>query len=642
MTPQMLFSTASKSYQRGQYTEALVSLNKLLDLSRDIETYALLAKTFKALGLKEEAAKTLVMAAELGGPRSEDFYAEAMQIHYDLGNEDMALSLGLPLLERAQKDPDVAFIIAKLFLKRGMKDMVRIFLPILSTSTNTQHNALSLSLLTGRPENPQDRETVVTLRERLPRSVIVMLAHLVFQREINAFDELERLQPLLDHNLKTSPKTILQAEAPFYNLHWLADEKLNKLAGYKPETFPKTHPAERLSMPHVWGEKIRIGYLSCDFWKSHATMKLFGAILGLHDKSRFDITLFCYTDEKYLKNDFDRSIWGNIVSVNDMDDAQAAQVIRDHNIDVLIDMKGHTRGSRAKILNHKAAPVQVAWLGFPGTTCNIDLDYIIGDKYVLPDRSKPHYWEKFCRLPESYQPNDPFNRPCRDLFTRADAKLPEDAFVFASFNATRKISLENINLWARILKATPDSVLWLMCKTNEARDNIRDRLEKHGIEQHRIVFTKFMPYQEHLARVPLADVGLDTFPVNGHTTTSEQLWAGLPVLTLKGTHFASRVSESLLRAIDLPEMVANDQEDYFRRAVDLYQNRQKVRDYKTRIADNRLVKPLFDAERFCRHLEAAFTLMAERAKQGLPADHIDVPALPARTEPFLVESAQLN
>jgi predicted O-linked N-acetylglucosamine transferase (SPINDLY family) len=639
LTPQTLFSNASKCYQRGKYHDALASLNKLLDHTRDVKTYTLLAKTLKALDLKDEAARTYVMAAELGGSRAEDFYAEAMRIYYDLGDEDMALSLGRPLLGRARKDADIAFIITKLFLKRGLKDMVRVFMPVLSTSKDNEHTKLALQLLTGQPENAQDRESIANLLQQFPKSTIITLGHLVFQREINAYDEVERLQPLITNMLARNPEAILRAESPFYNLHWLADERLNKIAGYNAKAYSEVQQAERRSMPHVWGEKIRIGYLSSDLWQAHATMKLLGAVLSLHDRSKFDITLFCYTKETHLnKTDFDRSVWGKVVTVRDMSDEEAAQAIRDHQIDILVEMKGHTLGSRAKILNHKAAPVQIAWLGFPGSTSNIDLDYVVGDRYVLPDHAKPHYWEKFCRMPESYQPNDPFNRPLRSLFTRANANLPEDAFVFGSFNATRKISLENINLWTRILKATPGSVLWLMCKSNEARDNIIKRFKKDGIDTKRVVFTKFVPYEEHLARLRLADVGLDTFPVNGHTTTSEQLWAGLPVLTMKGTHFASRVSESLLRAIDLPELIAEDADDYFRRAVDLFENRDKAKEYSRRLEENRLIQPLFDAERFCRHLEGAYEMMADRARQGLEPDHLDVPALPPRTAPFLIES----
>ncbi|MBP2548055.1 putative O-linked N-acetylglucosamine transferase (SPINDLY family) [Neorhizobium galegae] len=638
LSPQTLFSDASKSFHRGHFTEALTSLNKLLDHSKDAKTYSLLARTLVALGFREDAARTYVLAAELGGSRAEDHYAEAMKIYFDLGHDDLALSLGRPLLQRAQKDPELAFIITSLFMKRGEKDMVRVFLPALSMSENSQHNSLAFLLLTGTPENDRDRESVANLLSRMPNSLILIMAHLVAQREVNNYVEMERLQPRLER-IASNDRRLLGVETPFYNLHWLTDEAMNKLVSHKADAFPASHPQERLTMPHIWGQKIRIGYLSSDFWSQHATMKLFRAVLAAHDPDRFEVTLFCYTDPIHLEHDTGRENWGRIVNVRDLSYPATAQVIRDHNIDILVEMKGHTRGGRPGILNFKAAPVQVAWLGFPGTTVNIDLDYIIGDHYVLPDASKPHYWEKFCRLPETYQPNDPYERPRRDLFTRADANLPDDAFVFGSFNATRKISLANINLWIKLLKATPKSVLWIMCKSNDSRDNILRKLTTAGIETRRIVFTKVVSYEEHLARLSLADVGLDTYPYNGHTTTSEQLWAGLPVLTMKGQHFASRVSESLLNAIGVPELIAKDEADYLKRAVELYENPQEVKALRARLEENRLVKPLFDAERFCRHLETAYEMMADRARQKLAPDHLDVPALPPRTAPFLIEGA---
>jgi predicted O-linked N-acetylglucosamine transferase (SPINDLY family) len=636
LSPQTLFSDASKSFHRGHFTEALTSLNKLLDHSKDAKTYTLLARTLVALGFREDAARTYVLAAELGGSRAEDYYAEAMKIYFDLGQDDLALSLGRPLLQRAQKDPDLAFIITSLFMKRGEKDMVRVFLPALSMSENSQHNSLAFLLLTGTPENDRDRESVANLLSRMPNSLILIMAHLVAQREINNYAEMERLQPRLER-IASNDRRLLGVETPFYNLHWLTDEAMNKLVSYKADAFPATNPQERLTMPHTWGQKIRIGYLSSDFWSQHATMKLFRAVLEAHDPERFEVTLFCYTDPKHLEQETGRGNWGRIVNVRDLSYPATADVIRSHNIDILVEMKGHTRGGRPGILNFKAAPVQVAWLGFPGTTVNTDLDYIIGDHHVLPDSSKPHYWEKFCRMPETYQPNDPYERPRRDLFTRADAKLPQDAFVFGSFNATRKISLANINLWIKLLKATPKSVLWIMCKSNDSRDNILRKLTTAGIETKRIVFTKVVSYEEHLARLSLADVGLDTYPYNGHTTTSEQLWAGLPVLTMKGQHFASRVSESLLNAIGVPDLIAEDEADYLKQAVALYENPEKVKALRARLEENRLVKPLFDAERFCRHLETGYEMMADRARQKLAPEHIDIPALAARTQPFLIE-----
>ncbi|MGI2032573.1 glycosyl transferase [Rhizobium panacihumi] len=636
MTPQTLFADASKSFQCGRYTDALSILNRLLDHSKDDETYALLARTLLALNMREEAAHTYTLAAELGGPQADQYYAEAMKLYFELGNDDAALSLGLPILRKAQEDPDLAFIIASLFLKRGEKQAIRAFLPALSASSNSKHTSLAFALLSGAADDVKDRQALANMLEKMPRSLPLLMAYLVMQREINNYDEMERRQPQLDRILSSTPQKLLQIEAPFYNLTWLANEALNKKVGYFPDAYSKQKQKERRSAPHVWDKKIRIGYLSSDLWSHHATMKLLNAVLLAHDRERFDITLFCYTEEKYLGDQTEREKWGQIVSVRDMTDAQAARTIEQHGTDILVDLKGHTRGGRAMILNHSKVPVHVAWLGFPGTTVNVDLDYIIGDARVLPDKSKPHYWEKFCRLPECYQPNNPHQPAAkRDLYTREDAGLAKDAFVFASFNSTRKISLRTINLWIRVLKATADSVIWIMVKSPEAQANIEKKLIAGGIDRKRIAFTKMVAYHEHLSRITLADVGLDTFPYNGHTTTSEQLWSGLPVLTLKGTHFASRVSESLLHAIGLPEMVAKDEADYVRMAAELYQNRDKVAEYGERLAANRLMKPLFDATRFCRHLETSFEMMVARARKGLMPDHIDVPALPENKTNFL-------
>ncbi len=249
MTPESLFSEASKCFRRGRYTEALDSLNRLLDHNRDSKTYALLAKTLSALGFREDAARTYVLAAELGGSRSEDFYVEAMTLYYELDQDDIALSLGLPLLERAQRDPDVAFMIASLFLKRGEKDLVRVFLPVLSKSTVSKHNSLAYLLLTGAPEDVQDRETITNLLQRMPRSIILILAYLVFMREVNDYWEIERLEPELKRMYARDARQTLQIEAPFYNLHWLADEAQNKFAGYNKGAYPAQNRGSGTACP---------------------------------------------------------------------------------------------------------------------------------------------------------------------------------------------------------------------------------------------------------------------------------------------------------------------------------------------------------------------------------------------------------
>ncbi|WP_312360864.1 glycosyl transferase [Ensifer sp.] len=635
MNAHTIFSSASRQYQKGQYTEALTSLNQLLDLTRDAKTYALLAKVLLKLGFRSDAAQAYQLAGEAGGLRSEHFLAEAMKLHFACGNDDEALSLGRPLLEQAKTDAELAYIIATLFLKRNQSQLLGPFKTTLSMSAQHEHQVLAAKLLTADIGNSEDREIVTNLFRRSPSNLVLLSAYLVFMQEVNNFGEIDNYAQALERVVQSVNPKFFRAETPFYNMHWCRDEALNRVAGALDKPFDPGLPAERRAMPHSWGKKIRIGYLSNDFWAPHATMKLLKAVLTAHDREKFDVTLFCYTPEKYLPlAGEERQTWGKIVRVENLSDEQAAQAIRDEQIDILVDLKGHTMHSRVAILNHKTAPVQVAWLGFPGTTVNVDIDYIIGDRYVLPDASAPHYYEQFCRLPETYQPNDPAGRPRPAVMSRTEAGLPEDAFVYASFNANRKIIGETVKAWAEILRRTPDSVLWLMRLKPEAEAHILRRFQSYGIATKRIIFSEKIEYEKHLARIPAADLGLDTFPCNGHTTTSEQLWMGLPVLTPKGTHFASRVSESLLNAIGLPELVAADVDDYIEQAVALYNDRDRVAGYKRTLEDNRLRTPLFDSERFCRHLEQAYEAMAERARDGLEPTLIDVPALPARTAPF--------
>ncbi|MFD1744839.1 glycosyl transferase [Rhizobium helianthi] len=634
MSQHPLYKTARTSFRKGDYNQTLEALNVLLDDQADSTVYTLLGETLLKMEMKPEAAQTFQLAAEAGGSKADAARRKAIQLWYELNEIDRVLALSAPLAEEAQKDPDLAFYIASCFLLKNEKELVRIYLKTLAESKNSKHNSLALFLLSNMPEDQRDRLTIKALLKRYPDSPLLIHTHLVTSREINDYDAIAKYQPIVDRSFANNDPRAYKAESPFYNLHWQADESINKVIGYDPNAVPPGLTESRRRMPHQWADKIRVGYLSSDLWSSHATMKLLRGVLEDHDRSRFDITLFCYTDKEHLDSDEVRAKWGNVVEIRDMSPEEAVRTIRSHDIDILVDLKGQTRQSRSFLLNHKLAPVQVEWLGYPGTTPNVDVDYIIGDPIVLPDHAKPHYWEKFCRLPDCYQPNDVMHRPQPQPFTRQDAGLPEDRFVFASFNHTRKISLENIELWIRILKATPESYLWLLCASGESHTNLTKKLVANGIAENRFSFTPIVPYADHIARIGLADLGLDTFPVNGHTTTSEQLWANLPVLTKKGTHFASRVSESLLNAIGMPELVAKDSEEYFRKAVEIYENRHMADELKDRLKANKYVKPLFDHVRFRKHLEKAYEMMAERARNGLEPDHIDVPALPETTEPF--------
>ncbi len=635
MNKKNAFVTASGFYQKGQYMRALETLNELLDVDKSPKTYALLAKTLLKLGFRSDAAS----AYELAGrqkPQRDDYLREALFLHNDCGNDDQALAVGSLILPMAFKDPDLAFILARIFLSREQKELLSGFKTVLVEGPEPKHRLMASKLLTDDLYDESNRHLVATLFKKHPDSSIARILHLIFAREISDLAVVDRYMQPITAALAEGNLDYVIPDNPFFHLHWCGDEAINKHAVHDTKPLPAGLAEARRKLPHTWSNKIRVGYLSSDFWPGHATMKLMQRTLELHDRDRFEITLFDHSDLASQKEQgFDHQKWGTMVDVRGLSDQGAAEEIRTRNIDILVDLKGHTKASRAVILNHMAAPIHVSWLGFPGSVVNIDLDYIIGDHYVLPDHSKPHFHEKFCRLPECYQPNDPLNRPKPRPTTRAQHKLPEDAFVFASFNGNRKITSQMVDAWCNILKRSKNSVLWLLCNGPRAEVNLWARLEARGINRKRVIFTTRIRYEDHIDRQQLADLGLDTFPVNGHTTTSEQLWGGLPVLTMKGTNFASRVSESLLNAIGVPELVAEDLQAYEDMAVQLASQPERIAQFKETLAANRYIKPLFDAERFTRHLEAAFEMMVERAKQGLAPDHMDIPALPVRTEPFL-------
>ena len=634
------FSTASKHYQKGRYTQALEVLNQLIDADTSPKTYALLAKTLLKLGFKADAAIAYALAGRQE-PVREDYLREAMLLHFEAGNESEVLAIGNQIFPMALKDPEVAFVLAAIFLRRQQKDLLGGLKKVLTNGAHLKHLLMASKLLTDDLYDEGNLRIAETLFKKHPENITFRTLYLIFCREFSDLMNVDRYSAAVNKGIAEGNLAFVKLDNPFFHLHWCGDESLNKLAVHDTVALAPDHAATRRRLPHQWAPKIRVGYLSSDFWPDHATMKLLQRILELHDRERFEIVLFDHSSlDAQREADFDYSAWGEMIDIRALSDQEAARAIRARGIDILIDLKGHTKDTRSRILNHMPAPIQVAWLGFPGTTINIDLDYIIGDHFVLPDASRPHFHEKYCRLPECYQPNDPLHRPKPRPVTRAEHGLPEGAFVYASFNGNRKITSQMLDIWCNILRRTKNSVLWLLCNGDFAEANLWSRMEARGISRKRVIFTRRVKYDVHIDRQQLADVGLDTFPVNGHTTTSEQLWGGLPVLTVKGSNFASRVSESLLNAIGLPELVAPDLQAYEDMAVALASQPERVSAYKATLARNRYIKPLFDAERFCSHLETAFEMMVARARKGLGPDHIDVPALPARTVPFLAEEPE--
>jgi predicted O-linked N-acetylglucosamine transferase (SPINDLY family) len=289
-----------------------------------------------------------------------------------------------------------------------------------------------------------------------------------------------------------------------------------------------------------------------------------------------------------------------------------------------IDLNGHTRNGRPNIFAGRAAPVQVNYLGFPATMGADYIDYLIADRTLVPEPCRAHYTEKIVYLPDSYQINDT-KRPISDkIFTRTECNLPEKAFVFCCFNNNYKILPDVFDRWMRILHRVDGGVLWLLEDNEIAALNLKKAAVERGVDANRLVFASRMPLPEHLARHRLAGLFLDTLPYNAHTTASDALWAGLPVLTQIGETFAGRVAASVLNAVELPELITATPQAYEDLAVELATNSEKLATVRAKLANNRLTKPLFDTRLFTRHIEAAYTAMYRRYQAGLPPECISV------------------
>ena len=371
-------------------------------------------------------------------------------------------------------------------------------------------------------------------------------------------------------------------------------------------------------------QRIRVAYLSADF-RAHATAFLMAGVFEKHDRSQFEVTAISWSaDDRSemrarLMNGFD-----NFIETGDMSDAEIAKKIRELEIDIAIDLKGYTNESRPAILANRPAPVQVQYLAYPGTMAVDFIDYLVADRIAIPETHCNFYSEKIVWLPGSYQCNDDRRATVGRGPTRYDTGLPP-GFVFCCFNSNHKIAPEIFAIWMRLLKNVSGSVLWLLEDNPAATRNLRASAQAHGVAPDRLIFAPRTDPASHLARQTNADLFLDTLPYNAHTTASDALWAGLPVLTMRGSTFAGRVAASVLTAAGLPELVTNLPEEYEKLALQLATEPARMAAIKRKLADNRATCALFDTSRFTRNLETAYRVMQERSQSGLTPENFAVP-----------------
>ena len=408
-----------------------------------------------------------------------------------------------------------------------------------------------------------------------------------------------------------TPSQLVIGTSPLAMLGASDDPALQLMAAQRfvHERVPKA-PAQAL---HTLGPKrdgrIRIGYLSGDLGL-HAVGLLTAEVYELHDKQRVETFAFCWSrDEDSAQRQRIVAAFDHVVRIGALDDAAAARLIAGLGIDVLVDLQGLTSGARPAILGMRPAPIQVSWLGFPGTSGLPGVDWILADRFVMPEALQAYMTERPIYLPRCYQASDR-RREVAPLPQRATYGLPEDAFVFCSFNNNFKFTEDVFASWMRIVASVPGSVLWLLADNEWARENMLAVADAHGVARERLVFAPRVSPAEYLARFQLADLMLDTFPYNAGTTASDALWMGLPIVTLSGRTYISRMAGSLLTHVGLPDLVTETLADYEKLAIQLGRNPMRVASYKRYLRESGRESSLFDIPGFVRDMEDAFERLA--------------------------------
>ena len=368
--------------------------------------------------------------------------------------------------------------------------------------------------------------------------------------------------------------------------------------------------------------KIFLGYFSANF-HNHAVAYLISEIFEKHDREKFHLVALSFgpnTNDE-MQNRL-KGIFDSFIDVNGKSDQEVAELSRNMGIDIAIDLMGHTQDGRPGIFAHHAAPIQMNYLGYPGTMGASYIDYIIADPTIIPESNRKFYTEKIIYLPNCYQANDGKRAISDRSFMRNELGLPATGFVFCCFNQNYKITPQVFDSWMQILQKVEGSVLWLLEDSATAIANLKNEAQVRGITPERLVFAKSLPLADHLARHQLADLFIDTLPYNAHTTASDALWAGLPVLTSIGETFPGRVAASLLKAVGLPELITYSQEEYVDLAIELANDPQRLRSIRNKLIENRSTTSLFDSTVFTKHIEAGYQKAYDQYHDGLPADHI--------------------
>lgn len=428
----------------------------------------------------------------------------------------------------------------------------------------------------------------------------------------------------LNNNIQKENKTI----NPFISLSTFNSSEIQKKIAkqhFQKKLKNKTNLSRNIVFKNLdIKDKIKIGYYSSDF-KNHAMSQLLVGLFEMHNRDEFEVVGFSLIQNKSdeIKERIIKS-FDKFIDVSTKSEKEIAKISRDLDIDIAVDLMGYTKSNRFEIFIENCAPIQINFLGYPGTLGSDCIDYIIADKTLISKEDEKHYSEKIIYLPDTYQSNDSKRIISEKKFFRKDFNLPDDKFIFCCFNKKYKIDPNIFEIWMNILKKVNNSVLWLLDDENESTTNLIYETKLRNVDPKRIIFSKKIPTHEHLARHSLADLFLDTFPYGAHTTASDALWSALPVITKKGNSFSSRVASSLLKAVSMDELITSNDQEYHDLAVRLATEKKQLNLIKDKLAKNIKTKPLFNTALFTSNIEKAYKLAYKRFAKNLPAENIEI------------------
>ncbi len=564
----------------GKFDEAINYLNKALKLRPNFfETYYTLSDIFYQKGIYDKSLKNINEALNLK-PKDLPTIKSKLSILSKMNMKKKYLKFLEEVIPYHPKETELYYKKAQIFSELGMN----------TSSINTYKTILMID-----PEYP------------------FVLGNVVQDKLLNCdWNNLDRDLNDLKNKILEDKKI---ATPMLLSTVFDSSELLFKASKIWIEQFDESNSSFQAQILEK-NTKIKIGYFSADF-RDHPIGHLIVKMLETHDKSKYEIFGF-YLGKRHEENDIFHSrikkAFTKFYDVSNMSNEEIISLSKNLKIHIAIDLMAHTGGHEGKfgIFQKKLAPIQINFLGYPGTSGSDKIDYIIADKTVIPEKNKKFFSEKIIYLPYSYQPSEKDRVISEKKFTKQILNLPKDDFIFCCFNTIKKILPNIVNLWAEILNQVPKSVLWLLSDNDDSKKNLNIEFEKKKIDPKRIIFGSKVPITEHLARIKFADLFLDTFPYNAHTSCSDSIWAGLPILTLEGDSFQSRVASSLLKTTGLNELVSKNEKEYVDKAVHIAKNQEYLNQLKNKLLATKDSNPLFDNKTFTHNIETAYSIVFEK------------------------------